>query len=335
MLGELSTDELTAERKQQTHTDELTAEQTTYRIPQKTNTVELTAEQAFNTVPNTRVVLVRQKNDTFHVFCKTDRLIPKQSEGAIPVAHYQGVWHKIIPARTQQGDRRIFLGEILPEVADYDLVDWIDPEYPEETKTLTRKAIEGILQGRREDEVSSQQRELDQGLYITTPQGTYFPTLESVEELDKPETIQESSEESSRSSKRPSPLDLKIRHSPIHTTTAITPTTATGIIERSSPLKTQTFAMATTTVTQSPSQVAGLFSSGLRRQSGMPTFATAIRAPDRPDTPPGSPGGGGNGGGGGGDGGDGGGGGPGGPQPPAAPLVPPAAPAPHREIKAL
>ena len=104
--------------------------------------VVITQEQALDVIPNARILRVRQKSGDFYVYCADDRLVTRPSAGAIPVAYYQGQWHRIVPTRDQfDGVRKILLQDILPEVKNYDLVDWINPENPEDKFTFTWEAF--------------------------------------------------------------------------------------------------------------------------------------------------------------------------------------------------
>jgi Zinc knuckle/Retrotransposon gag protein len=269
------------------------------------------------------------------------------------VTYYQDKWHRIIPAQSPiGGERKIFVQNPIPEIHDYDLLEWINPDNPEDKQLLTRKTIQGIVERHAKDKTTAEQEELDLGLYISTAQDVQVGSKE-------PSPEQKTSTASTDSSKRPSPLDLKIRRSPVvisaeqspvsarlHSLTSIpggdTPTsipggdtasTPRGIIEQGSPLKHQTFSMATTTTTQTAADVASIFNRGLKLQTPLATWGP-IRPPaqDPPGGDPGFPGGGG-------------GGSPGGPQPPSPdpeepqpPAAPAAAPvyAPRpREIKAI
>jgi hypothetical protein len=104
--------------------------------------IELTRNQVLNRVPNTRVVRVSHKGGDFLVYCSDDRLLTKPSQGAIPVTYYQDKWHRIIPAQsTFEGERKIFVQNSIPEIHEYDLLEWINPDNPEDKQTLTWKTI--------------------------------------------------------------------------------------------------------------------------------------------------------------------------------------------------
>ena len=85
------------------------------------------------------------------------------------MTYYQDKWHRIIPAQSPiGGKRKIFVQNPIPEIHNYNLLEWTNPDDPEDKQKLTRKTIQGIVERHAKDKTTTEQEELDLGLYIST-----------------------------------------------------------------------------------------------------------------------------------------------------------------------